>query len=361
MFVYWGLIGFFLIVALYPRNNLDSKNSSKKLFAFFAFFILIMMAGLRSEEVGTDTTHYASFFRIVTRSTSWNSLTDSGYELGFVVLMKVISLFSSEASVMIFVTSTIVVCLYGRFIMKSSTDIYMSFALFVLFGFYTNSFNIMRQHIAIGICLNGLLFLNKPDLGKAKSIFLFVASVFLAGQFHTSAWVFLVALLSPFSKKFPIVILLEGLAALVLFLFKDEIAFAVSTWFGYEGYLVSYAQRASYLDFVVYAAIFALIFLFLSVMEKKKEVFHSIEMEFHMLCIAMVIMTITLSEYGLIVRMADYFKPVIIVILPRLFQEIKQKDKIIAICMVCVVGCLFYGWSLYVNNGEIVPYISVFN
>lgn len=358
--MYWVILGFFFVVVLSRRDSLNPDNSQRKVFIFFAFFILIMMAGLRSEEVGTDTSHYAGLFRDVSKTYSWRDLSEIRYEFGFMILIKVISIFSSETSVMIFVTSAIVVCLYGRYIIKSSSDIYISFMLFVLFGFYMNSFNVMRQHIAIGICLNGLLFLKKTDLGKAKSILLFVASVFIASQFHTSAWVFLVVLLSPLSEKFPIVIVLEALAVLVLFIFKDEIALLVSTWFGYEGYLVSHTQRASYLDFVVYFVLFALMLLFLSVMQKRSEVFKSLKMEFHILCMAIVIMIITLSEYGLIVRMADYFKPVIIVILPRLFQGLRGKDKTIAICMVCVVGCLFYGWSLFVNNGEVVPYMTIF-
>jgi len=361
MLAYWVLVGFLFFAALFFKNSKISGRSAKKVFLVFAFLSLVLVAGLRSEVVGTDTSHYAGLFKDVVKMDSWKDIKDSRYELGFVILLKAISLVSSRPSVMIFITSAIVVCLYSRYIIKSSSDVYISLVLFVLFGFYTNTFNIMRQHIAVGICLNAMLLLKNQNSGKLKSNLLFFLYVVLASQFHATAWVFLIVMLSPVSKKYPVVVVFECMVAIVLFTFKDEIATALSSQFGYEAYLISYAERASYLEIVVYSILFVLIFLFMSVIEKRREFFDSIKLEFDVLCVALVVMLITLSEYGLIVRLAYYFKPVLLVILPAILQALRKKDRTVAKLMVYAVGCLYFGWSLYVNNGGIVPYISVFS
>lgn len=188
MAVYFALAA---IIGLYGTAiHANTDQGRRKRFVIVAFALMILLAGLRSPNVGIDIpNHYAkNFVRIASFS-----LTDvpkfsamGNYEIGYCYYTWFLNLISHEVQVYIFITELLIYSAIGYFIYKESTDVVMSTELVIFSCLYYMCMNIMRQGLAVAIILVGYVWLDYSNR-RIKDYIKYVILIFLASTFHSSA------------------------------------------------------------------------------------------------------------------------------------------------------------------------------
>lgn len=243
------------IVAVGAVSNANKSDRARKRFLFFAFGLLILVAALRSVNVGTDlATHYARRY-VQVASYSWSRIpefsTMTTYELGYCYLTKFLSSICSHVQFYIAMTSLFVYGVTARFIYKNSCDVKISTYVFVLTCTYYNYMNIVRQAIAISIILLGYEFLKK-ETNKLKNYSIFAAFVIVAATIHSSAVLCLLLILFKelkFKRKH---ILIGAVCTVIFYLMYQQIFSFVLNLFGlsgeYAGYLTKEAESVGHIN-----------------------------------------------------------------------------------------------------------------
>ena len=157
---------------------------NKKYFFIINFFIMGIFAGLRSIDVGTDTRMYHNIYYTVRNIPfEWVYIDDSTrIEIGHRVLMTILSNFSIDGQIYIFVTSIITFSLFGKFLYDNTDyDNYkIPVFLFFAFGYFIECCNTVRQMLAVAMALNGITMFAKKKY--ILGVIIFVGSLL----FHAS-------------------------------------------------------------------------------------------------------------------------------------------------------------------------------
>lgn len=243
------------IVAVGAVSNVNKSDRAKKRFLFFAFGLLILVAALRSVNVGTDlATHYAKRY-VQVASYSWSRIPEfsamTTYELGYCYLIKFLSSICPHVQFYIAVTSLFIYGVTARFIYRNSCDVKISTYVFVMTCTYYNYMNIVRQAIAISIILLGYEFLKK-ETDKLRNYSIFAIFVLVAATIHSSAVLCLLLILFKelkFKRKH---ILIGAVCTVVFYLMYQQIFSFVLNLFGlsgeYAGYLTKETESVGHIN-----------------------------------------------------------------------------------------------------------------
>lgn len=281
----------------------------------------------RGESVGGDLEEYIPLFQ---RSDSYQNLSDvfkttvvSGYETGFILLCKFLSLVSFDSRWFIAVTA--VLSLIGPFylIKKYSNNKGLSLLLYVLLGFYNVSFNNVRQAIAVSIIMIAICYLLK------KKNWAFWIGVLLATSIHTSA-VFAVLFYPLVRFKYSPQRVVVGVVVIVgiFYLFSSFIFnYLISNIF--TRYLEetgdTYTTGGGYGLLIIYIIVATFcVFLFNQKRKKMSKNEYFVD-KFFLLSFMIVIVIQSFALYmAAIARLGSYFYLPLIVLLPNLLERIKN-------------------------------------
>lgn len=172
---------------------------NRKYFLTCSFITLSLFLGLRAPSVGEDTLHFVNIFNL-SKTFSWgeilSGITETVYatqwgvdrkiENGYMLLNKVVSVFTTNEQWMIFIVAALTCGLFGRFIYKNTKHVFFATQIFICESLYMNSFNLMRQMLALAIALTSYELLKEEKYKKSLAIFV------IAFLFHKSAIVLLV-------------------------------------------------------------------------------------------------------------------------------------------------------------------------
>lgn len=163
----------------------------RTIFIVLCFVQCVAIAGCRF-RVGGDYSMYASGFFSMAQS-GFSSMSYEDWEIGYVLLNKIIAIFSVKPAVFVMVTS--ILSLIGPFflIWRHSVNPFMSVFLYLNMYLFYMDMNFIRQAIAMSILCFAYGFL------KDKKFWRFLLFVAIAATFHMTVLymipVFLVALL----------------------------------------------------------------------------------------------------------------------------------------------------------------------
>ena len=147
----------------------------------FLFFILTGVSALRL-NVGNDYSKYVEFMH----RTYSNAIVPT--EIGFNYLTKIIYFLSGfenyVAVFAIFAAATVFFFLKG--IYDQSENFFLSFAMFMLLGYYFQSLNTVRNYLALGIAFYSIKYCIKRDWPR------FVLLILFGALFHKSLLLVLV-------------------------------------------------------------------------------------------------------------------------------------------------------------------------
>lgn len=357
-------------------KNHNTTNRRRKIYTFVAFACLALVAMLRSYNVGRDlqSHYYKTFLRVV--NMDWNNLFTLGYENGYLVFYKLISMFTDNGQWMIAIHALFVIGITGWFIYRNSENVVMSTFLFITTNTWFMYMTMMRQAMAVCIVLIALEIWKRKDW-KIKRYVLYVAIVILAMQFHSSAFIaFFMPIFDflPFKRKH---IFISTLVMIASFALYNQMFKAVSfLQIGKRDYTEFYSSSGEAINIIslyfvfIYVLIFAIGTLSLVYYNKKRnnqssglavtdESGFSNSFLLYMVLI-LAVCRITGLKINIMARMTYYFMPFVYVLLPRsinCFQNINNK-KIVKLTMYFFMTAAFI-WLTYSSAASMygtVPY-----
>ena len=345
----WGLFAASLIIAFIVQkrdkriNMLDSKSNGRdKLFTLILALSLGIFCGLRIWY--NDTVTYIQIYDqtpLLSDFSTTNTYTFA-QGIGFAYLnslMKTIG-FSTQDYIMFY--SLITVFCYVRFVRAHVENFPLGVFLMFTTGFYMFAFAAIKQCIATAICLIALEFLFK----RKKT--LFVISVGLASLFHPYALVYLLLLFMDFRP-----LTWRTYFYIVLFVFVG---------FGLNGIIGSIVDVTTMLganydmnSFVgegvnIFRVLVCAVPLALAFLCGRKLFINSTRVEnilFNMVMLNALIMFVGLfGTANYFARLANYFLPAQVVVLPWILGKIKRHDRYV-LTTLCVFG--YTGYFVYGN------------
>lgn len=358
MAIYLFYLVYFIIITFFYLNK-KKKNRNNKKYLICAFLPLILIAGLRSENVGIDTKQFTDAFKTIVKMDP-SSFGKLRYEYGFSYLCWVLGKLSIEPKILIFSTSFFINFSVARFIYKNSENIPFSTVLYILCNFFFSYMNIMRQAIAIAIILWGYEYLKKNKYIR------FCIFVMIASLFHGSA---ILALIFIFLKKFEynkyfigivfcvsIISILFGKNLFMLFASISPRLFNyVGGNFDKENYV------AALLNFIVYLVSY--IFGFICLKKSSDDIFKNKENKNNIL-VGIMAMTVIFSaltmRVSLFNRFTPYFSIFMIIWLSNSVSKIKNINSRFIYILIIILLFFLYWMIIMVFRPEwygAVPYI----
>lgn len=340
---------------LFFLSVLADKNGSKfgsRL--FFALFILLpsLVGGLRDKNIGEDMLGYgqAYFYDACKYNLRLLFEDTTTKEYGYFFLNWVCAQITHKINFFLFVAEALKMIFIGltawHFKKESSSFIFI--ITYMLF-FWWYGFSMMRQSIAITICIYSLvLFLRKKYL-------YFILSVFFAYEFHNSAIFFLllILLLLIKSQKIKFIIIIIGSFA-VLAIWQSAILYMADSGF-FRGDLSNYIDSgvSTAKSNVALALVFMLFTLYLTL--KKIVLKHK---EYIPIILDMSIITLLILFMSTYIetafRISYYSMIIIIILMPTIIREM---PKIISIGYVSLFFIHYYFMAMHGAAGTI-PYTS---
>lgn len=304
----------FSIIFLYKKNN---KNLLNNIYLGVIGVLLLIIAGFRG-DFAADYNGYANLFNYF-NNFSFKEIfqTKFAQEIGYVLLNRIIGVFTKDSIYLMVITSLIIITLFFKEFKKYSRYIWLSVLMFVTVGSFYTSFNILRQILAVAIIFSGSKYLYDRNLTKFSCI------VLLAASFHKSAIV-MIFFYFILNYKFNMKNLLITLFALsVSMIYLERIICLIQNIF-YAYYIDgSYGMTGfNYKNVVLPLAILLFVLL------------HSRKIDFENnrinIWVNAIVFYTFFSLLGLKVqmvqRMAEFFVPYALLLVPQIISEVTNKD-----------------------------------
>lgn len=335
------LIYFVLLVAILIIPLIIKKNKQQSLIISCLIFLIL---ALRKDTVGKDLKEYLDVFHIVSYM-KFIDLVDYNMEIGYLFFNKIISLFFVNNRFFIIIYSLIFTILIKKIIYKNSKIIWLSYFLFISLGFYTLSFNQIRQFFSMIILLLSLEYIKKRNLKK------FLIYYFIAISFHYTAISFiLLYIIYPVKIDYNYY-LFSILLQLFNILYLNKFIYIIIKFFPkyynrYQSIMIS-GEGEKLLIFI------SLIFMINFLLNKKNLHIKENKLFSHMLNLAIFFQTVSL-QFSLFSRLTSYFSISLIIIIPNLIfnRNLRKLEIIITV----LIGIIFYKVMLYNDLSEIIPY-----
>ena len=346
----------FLVLSLLPFTLKAEKYIAYQKFFFYALLIsIVVITGLRSQYVGTDSLPYFLSFSELNHMT-FTEAYNTRFDAGYVALVRLVGYLSLSPYVFFFVTSILSFSIAFFFLRKYSSCVFLSILIFFCLKYALFS-GVIRQSLALCI-----LFCGIPYLLKGKNIY-FILFVVLATLFHESAFVgisFLILNKIKFNKRTFIIFILT---AIVLAFFNNIIWFVIEKLHidAYAVYATSRYNVAGsnvFVDFVIRVLPGLLVLALTQDVQKiplsKEENF------FYMVCLTYIGVSIIAMSSLIFDRLGFYYSFSVPIVASYIFSSMKigfQTKKIYAIILLIFFVVYFSVIQIMRPNwSQITPY-----
>lgn len=355
---YFIVIAFYLlqskIVLSYAKAgqltvNSISKNRRNQYFVIIATGLLVLIIGLRSEEMGVDLVSYLpSFTRL--NNFSWEQLfsLDSylNYEKGYIFFNKTIGSISTDYNFFLFVCAAVSIIPIGIFVYKNSTNVLLSFLVNLSLPTFLVTFSALRQAIAIGITVLAFEFI------KRRKPLWFIVTTLLAACFHSSAAIFLIAYPLYYIKTGKNGGWISAIALPIIYMLRFPMFEVLSKIFKKNA---AVDNNGALMLFVVFSIVYIFCLFFGD--RKNNERTNGLSNIFWAACAIQALGGV----YSIVIRVGYYFMLYLVLLLPEVFEDMKnrlrpeQRQVVLLIVGVCF---LVYGLYAIRNGGwaETYPY-----
>lgn len=365
MWIYILLFLFTVMFAYFSHFFFKTqKNTTAFLFLSLAIILPSIIAGCRDLNIGTDVYVYlVPAFQEAEASISLDDFLESSrLELFFNILVYVFAHYVGDIHWLLFTIQLIMMVLLAMIAYNYRKNIPIWFIfLFFMFFMYQLSFNMMRQSIALMICLYSFKYVENRKLLK------FIVCICIAMGFHVTAFIFSITYffyyLYCFSKEtkwihlFQVVLVVLSLSFILLY---NELVI-VSIYLGVLD--PKYIQYTSFGDLFessfsitdlglrIVLFLFALYNFKVNLLPRKISSFFLFIAFFELICNSVSIYSAYAS------RIALYFFMLYFIFLPKIIFN--SKNKIFFLLSIFIV-LSYYWYYLYIVIGvsETYPYTS---
>lgn len=182
-YIVFLISSFFLYVG---ERKTDNSKSAKILWAL-AGIIPALLAGVRAESVGSDTSGYIKLIHdMCSNNVNWKLIIGSYQcEIGYYFINFIVTRITESFQVFLFIIQLLILVpvLYACKDNEDLIEPHLSY-LFFLMLFYNRSLNMCRQSIAISFCMFSVRYIRKQKFSK------FAICIVLAMSIHRIAFVF---------------------------------------------------------------------------------------------------------------------------------------------------------------------------
>lgn len=300
------------------KRTLELEKHQYDKHIFFMMGLLMLMLALRHQSMGVDLGYggvyygyLGSFSKI--SSYSWNEVIDLpsflNYEKGYVLFNKAISVISKDPQWLLICCSLVSLAPICLLIYKYSVNCRFSIFVFMALPCFQVFYSALRQGIAIGICCYAMYCLQERKKWR------FILSVIVASLFHASAIIFLVAyplyyLRVEKKNRYYSILLLP-----VLFLFRKPLFVVFSRLFKDQATITSTGAGTLFLIFTI---VYCFCTVFIDETDEKSAGFLNL---FYFACVCQSFSGL----YQLAIRIGYYFMIGLVVALPNIVSNIKNK------------------------------------
>lgn len=339
-------VGLYAFVQFFIDGIRSNKMTGKRFRAVpgaanaFVFFLLILQStlflGLRMPSVGVDTARYVYVFQ------NFNFI-DFDYEYGYMVFNFLLRLLTDNERVFLLLTASIATVPAGIMIYRYSERPFLSWYIYICLYYYSFNFSGIRQSMAASFLIIAFMLLLEK-----RSVFLSIIVVVVASLFHTSALVFLLAVVlrNHKWKKDDVVFLV--LSYVIIFVFRTQIFNLITSIF-YEDYEV--VETDAYTWMLIHLVLLALIIYFKPYCDND----HIVDLSLTIFTVGCAFLLLT-SVGTNVMRIANYFNVFIVLLIPNIMKVFERKTRLVLIIGgVMVLSYLYYA-HLKNNPYDIIEY-----
>ncbi|MDK2839884.1 MAG: hypothetical protein PWQ83_1450, partial [Thermosipho sp. (in: thermotogales)] len=284
-----------------------SNKINNLVFIFMSFVLLFFISGFRGDFT-TDYKNYMMLFHYYNRFDFIDVFHYKfGQEIGYVLLNKVVGVFTNKFLYLMVITTVIILYLYFKELKRSSSNIWLSVFMFVTVGDFYPSFNITRQIMAGAIIFSASKFLYE------RKMFKYFIFVFFAALFHKTALIMMLFyfLLNLKINKMNLSFIFVILGILYINI-NDFLSFILKFFYSHYSNSIYALKGYSYKNVILNLGILLFVFSYLSKLDLKD---NSIR-----IWINSVIYYAFFAVLGLKVqvfgRLSHYFAPYVLLIIP---------------------------------------------
>lgn len=348
------LVYYILIHIIVAGTAKERYKQRKNMFISCCFLHLFLIEGFRTLDFGGDTDWYMYLYQGVQRIPitdihNFNNYLIVKAELGYVVLNKMLSELCTHPQTIFAFVSLVYLSAVLKLIKAYSSAMFISvFIFFVMFWF--QSFQALRQYLALGMCLFSLFFVFRRDF---KSFLFLLCGAFFIHQ--TAIIFFPVYFLYNFNLSGKKKMLIYIWGTVLLFLCA-QLLLRYSTLFflGYDSYLDKEVT-----GFGNVKMFFLYLFFFVSYLMVVKERTKEENLFFNMFAFALSLQFIA-HDFVLIQRLNLYYSISLLFIIPTIISRLHV--NLIKNLFVVFVVCLFL-YIMYLDfekdRYSVVPYNSI--
>lgn len=351
--MFYFCISLLSTVLLHFSKRVNGKTEKILLFAtiFFPSFI----AGIRY-GIGTDYIIYATYFDSIKRGFIFR--TDIAF--GFAFLNKVIAILGGNVQVVLFICSFMTIYFVIRTIRFYSNNINIEMAYFTfMLMYYQMSYNIVRQILAMSICLYMTTKLKNKEWIKIGFLMVLACSV------HTTAILMIgIIILYPFindRKKFISISLIYLASIWFLFNFSlfQNVLLGIDSLSYYAGYLRKTGELHFSLGIVLRFIPFIIPYYFI---KRDKDESISIAFYLRVYVIGSILRLLTYMTQFDAERFAYYFLFFQVILVGYYFKYNKRNYKIFGVNTLLLIIIVFLWLNDFIINGwhETIPYQTIF-
>jgi hypothetical protein len=347
---WWGKMSlyFFIVLIVYSIALIIKTKSLTKKWTFLDIFILLVLiifSGIRF-NVGTDYGLYYYIYNIyISKVFSLNDYYSTKQEFGYYLLSWITKNISSSRYG-IFWTSAIItyIPIYSR-IKKESKNFTFSILLFFLLGFYTGSFNIIRQWIAIAINFYAIQYIEE---NRKKFVMLNI----IGSLFHSTCIIAMLIQLvakkiKPTFKLFAFTIVL-GIISTIIF---ERMSFIFNMLGNLNPRYINYFEpRPAGIGLKLLFVLRIIVILYVLLFTKKTEY----QYDKTLLIVSSLFMMIGFTNV-FIARIEHYFSIVLVLLLPNILTQMELKERwLYQYCFTVVFLVVFILSLIYYS--DLIPY-----
>lgn len=220
-----------LLLGILLNKKLE-KSKYKKIYLLICFIQMMLIQGLRSDNVGTDTIMYVDTYNNYLYKEIY-AFQFTHFEYGFQLLYTIFQRISLDSQQMLIIISALTMFGFAYFIYKNSRNVCLSTFIFACM-LYPNSFNIMRQYLAISIAINSYQLIINNKYIKASLL------IIIASLIHITACLMFVPLVLYWFKNWKLVRNIIIISSAIFFVFGNQIVNAILPILGKSYYIIGY-------------------------------------------------------------------------------------------------------------------------
>ncbi|MGL4570197.1 MAG: EpsG family protein [Clostridium sp.] len=352
-YIFYSVILLTSTLSAYIAQYIPKKhNLFKILFLLVSFFILFIFSAKRY-GIGTDYKLYHDmYYEIANIGNLKQAIISFNYvEPGWVIFNYIVKNIFDNVNYIFSISSFVTIGLVYLFLYKVKDKVNMGLGVFLFITLYYNqSYNLIRQFLAMSICLFGYKYIERRNLKK------FIITIIIACCFHFSAIIFLpIYLLVDKLDKIKFIRFYLFATLFLGMIFYNKILYFVIKITGLTKYSVYYTNgvNVSFADIVLKFTIVFFIVINLKKLKKEDVFIYKLSTVYFI----GVILSFTSFFAPFIGRISYYFEMSLILIIPRIIKLYSKEEKpIIYYCITIFFYVYYFYFYMYLNYGQTNPY-----